>query len=185
MGIIALDLSKRSTGWACWQEGWDMPRYGHVQLGSEYTDDGRTFCKLHGVLDELRSTVCRFERMYFEEAINPQALGGNTNIDTLRVLAGLCAHALSYGSARSLRNVQAVNVTSWRKHFLGKMARGTKSKQLKDYAIERCRQYGFQPRRDDEADALGILDYACELQGIRPPWRANEVLRQPLGGLAR
>lgn len=178
--IIALDLSKRSTGWAVWDEGWDMPRYGSVQLGSEFTCDGRTYIKLHQVLSDLRATLTKFETIYFEEPINPNALSGHTNIDTLRVLAGLAAHTLSYASALGLR-AQAVNITSWRRHFVGRMPRGTKSKEWKEYAIERCQQYGWKPRKDDEADALGILDYGCELQGVTPPWRLDETLRAPLG----
>lgn len=178
--VIALDLSKRSTGWACWQEGWEKPRYGSVQLGSEFTSDGQTYVKLHQLLNELRTTICRFETLYFEEPLNPQSVGGHTNIDTLRVLSGLAAHAQSYGHAVRVRT-QAVNITSWRKHFIGRMPRGTKSKELKDYAIERCQQYGWLPRKTDEADALGILDYAIDLQGVTPPWRTEEVLRSPLG----
>lgn len=178
--FLALDLSKRSTGWAVWQDGWDMPRYGHWQLGSEYTSDGQTFAKLHSNLADLRKLV-RFQFLYFEEPINPQSLSGNTNIDTLRVLAGLAAHAESYAFAAGLRLVKRVNISTWRRHFVGKMPRGTKTKQWKDYAIERCRQYGFTPRRDDEADALGLLDYAIDLHGITPPWRDGEVLRRPLG----
>jgi hypothetical protein len=178
-GTIALDLSKRSTGYAVWMPDWDMPRCGCWQLGSEYTSDGRTFAKLHQNLSDLRK-LARFENLYLEEPIHPASLSGHTNIDTLRVLAGLAAHAESFGAAVGLRIVSRVNVSSWRKHFVGKMPRGTKSKQWKDYAMERCRQYGFSPRKDDEADALGILDYACDLQGIVPPWRANEVLRPAL-----
>lgn len=178
--IIALDLSKRSTGWAIWQDGWDAPRYGSVQLGSEFTTDGQTYVKLHQVLSDLRMAVSKFETLYFEDPINPTALGGHTNIDTLRVLSGLAAHALSYGHAMSIR-AQSVNITSWRRFFIGKMPRGTKSKEWKDYADERARQYGWKPRTNDESDALGILDYACELQGVTPPWRADEVLRKPLG----
>jgi len=77
--------------------------------------------------------------------------------------------------------VMGINLSSWRKHFVGSMPRGTKRKEWKDYAIERCQQYGWRPRNDDEADALGLLDYALDLQGIVPPWRAGEVLRAPLG----
>lgn len=178
--ILSLDLSKRSTGWAIWQEGWDMPRYGSVQLGSEYTCDGRTYVKLHQVLSDLRMTVSKFEAIYFEEPINPAQLTGHTNIDTLRVLSGLAAHTLSFSYALSIR-AQAVNITSWRRFFVGKMPRGTKTKEWKDYAIERCHQYGWKPRTNDEADALGILDYACDLQGVTPPWRVDETLRAPLG----
>ena len=74
-------------------------------------------------------------------------------------------------------------MASWRRHFIGKMPRGTKSKEWKDYAKERCLQYGWSVRTDDESDALGLLDYGCELRGIVPPWRTDEVLRPILGGV--
>lgn len=183
LGIIALDLSKRSTGWAIWQPGWDAPRYGAAQLGSEFTSDGQTYVKLHQILSDLRMTICKFDVIYFEEPLNPNVMQGSTNIDTLRVLSGLAAHTMSYGYAMRCRT-KPVNIATWRKFFVGKMPRGTKSKDWKDYADERCRQYGWKPTKSDEADALGILDYACELEGIMPPWRENEVLRQPLGARA-
>lgn len=176
--IIALDISKRSTGWSIWEAGWEVPRYGSVQLGSEYTTDGGCYVKLHHVLRDLR-VISAFESIYYEEPINAQALTGHTNADTLRVLSGLAAHACSFGHAMGLR-VQAVNITSWRRHFVGKMPRGTKTKDWKAYADERCRQYGWKPRNSDEADALGILDYAISLEGKSPPWLANETLRTPL-----
>lgn len=218
--IIALDLSKRSTGWAVWDSDWAkytskaaaledeygaisgdfhpdadgedpwneiwrlrrraMPRYGSLNLGSDSKNEGPTFVNLHIALSDIRRTVCRFETLYFEDPINPTKLRGRTNINTIRVLSGLAAHALSFSSAMEVR-VQAINVTSWRKFFIGRMPRGAKTKQLKDYTFERCYQYGWRPRTDDEADALGILDYACDLQGVIPPWRADETLRPALG----
>lgn len=201
MGILALDLSKRSTGWAWFdserpiatellQDGngdWfeapcvPKPRYGHWVLGSEFTNDGQTYCKLHQNLMEAR-TLFHFEHIYYEQPLQQQMLTGHTNIDTLRVLTGLAAHTESYAHAVGLRTVMAVNQASWRKHFIGRMPRGTKTKTWKDYSRERCAQYGWATRTDDEADALGILDYACDLKGILPPWRTNEVFRAELGG---
>ena len=177
--ILSLDLSKRSTGWAIWQSGWSAPRFGSVQLGSEYTSDGGCYVKLHHVLRDLRVAVSRFESIYYEEPINAAALTGHTNADTLRVLSGLAAHTCSFGHAMGLR-VQAVNIASWRRHFVGKMPLGTKTKDWKAYADERCRQYGWKPQNSDEADALGILDYAVSLEGVRAPWSENETLRAPL-----
>jgi hypothetical protein len=181
MGILALDLSKRSTGWACWMPGDENPHYGRWVLGSEFTGDGQTYCKLHECLMHLRM-ISRFEQIYFEQPLQQQALTGHTNIDTLRVLTGLAAHTESYAYAMGLRTVMAVHQASWRKHFIGRMPRGTKTKTWKDYSRERCAQYGWATRTDDEADALGILDYACDLKGIIPPWRTNEVFRAELGG---
>ena len=51
--------------------------------------------------------------------------------------------------------------------------------------IERCRQFGFTPRKNDEADAIGILTYAILLNGVTPPWLADETLRAPLLGVTR
>jgi len=181
VGIIALDLSKRSTGWAVWMPDMPKPLYGSWQLGSEFTPDGRTYAKLLQNLSDQRK-LTRFEAAFYEQPLRPEVLQGFTNIDTLRILAGLAAVTEYFAYGSGLRMCQAVPMASWRRHFIGKMPRGTKSKEWKDYAKERCLHYGWTVRTDDESDALGLLDYGCELRGIVPPWRENEVLRPILGG---
>lgn len=179
---IALDLSKKSTGWACWQDGWDRPQYGSVQLGSEYTTDGRTCIKLHTVLAELRQTICKFEAIYFEKPLTQLQRGGNSNASN-DIQVKLVGHAESFGEAMSgVRIIQGIDLASWRRHFIGSMKRGTKTKDLKDYTIERCQQFGWRPRNSDEADALGILDYALDLQGVLAPWRNSNPMLPTLGG---
>ncbi len=180
MRILALDLSKRSTGWACYADGDSGPSYGHWVLGSEFTSDGRTYCKLHENMTDLHS-LGPIDAVYFEEPLHPAKLQGHTNITSLRVLAGLAAHAQSWGEAMQCRHIHAVNMSSWRKDFIGSQKRGTKRHTLKSLSLERCRQLGFNPRNDDEADALGILDHACVCLDIMPNWRRAEVLRPPLG----
>lgn len=179
-GFLALDLSKRSTGFAIWQEGWETARYGHFVLGSEYTSNGRTYAKLHERMSELYQ-VCRFDRLFFEEPIHPAQLTGHTNVDTLRVLAGLAAHAESFGEVMGCRTIMRINVSSWRGPFIGPQKRGTKRTTLKELTMERARQLGFRPRKDDEADAIGILTHCILLSGITPPWLLAETLRPPLG----
>ena len=179
MTILSLDLSKRSTGWAWWTPESAAPRMGHWQLGSELTSDGRTCIKLHQMLADLHK-VCPFERLYFEKPLTQMERGGNSSAAN-DIQIKLVAHAESFAEAYGLRTVLGVNLASWRKHFVGSMPRGTKRKQWKDFCIERCRQYGWAPRNDDEADAAGLLDYAIELNGLTPPWRVGEVLCQPLG----
>jgi len=47
--------------------------------------------------------------------------------------------------------------------------------------MARCRQLGLAPRYPDEADAIGILDFALDFHEHQtPPWRSQEVLRAPL-----
>jgi hypothetical protein len=181
MRVLALDLSKRSTGWACWGPGDARPASGAWQLGSEYTSDGRVFANLHGRMTDLHR-VSPIEAVFYEEALDPRALNGHTNIDTLRLASGLVAHAQSWAEAMGCRIVRGVNLATWRRHFLGKMPRATKTVQLKEYAVERCLQLGFRPSCHDQAEAIGILDYACDALSLSPPW--VQALRVPLAGAA-
>lgn len=188
MNILALDLSKTCTGWAIWQEGWEKPRYGHWVLGSEETLNGQVYEKLAEYLQEQHS-VMNFQYVYAEKKINPDYLRGHTNIDTLTILCGIAEHlkyfCRVYRSTGSfpggIRRLHEINVSSWRSDFIGKQKRGTKKATLKALTMERCRQLGFRPRKEDEADALGLLTYAILSNGITPPWLADEVLRPPLG----
>src|SRR3546814_11504950 len=88
--IVALDLSKRSTGWALWEQGSDSARFGTWVLGSEYTSRGATYRKLRQHVADL-SRLVTIEPIFFEEPLRPEQLQGHTNIDSLRVLTGLAA----------------------------------------------------------------------------------------------
>lgn len=196
-GILALDLSKASTGWAFWDRQSERPQFGSWRLGSEYTSDGGTFAKLHQNLAELHQ-VMRYEAMYYEQKIDPAKMGGHTSIAAINIMSGLEAHAKSFAYAYRLRTCKAVSINHWRGSFLGRMEvadaraaaraarkagneRASAREDLKALTIARCRVLGFMVKNDDEADAIGILDYACELSGLTPPWRADEVLRPALG----
>lgn len=200
MKILALDLSKTRTGFAHWDGKSRKAMLGSWVLGSEYTPEGQVFAKLHRNLADL-FVVMPFEALYFEQKINPARLAGYTNIDTLNLLSGLEAHAKSFAYAYSLRICKPVAIDHWRPFFLGRMPvadakaaarrarkvgdqKASASKDLKALTMERARQLGFLPRYDDEADAIGVLDYACDLNGIVPPWRSEEVLQPPLGSAA-
>ena len=179
MKLISLDLSKRSAGLTGW-DGKSQPVVLTKELGSHLTGPGMVFARLHGVINDLNMVIGGADAIYCEEPLQPQALAGHTTFETIYLAYGLHAHAASYAEAKGIR-FHPVNQSVWRRHFLGAMKRGTKRVTLKQYAIERARQLGFTPRNDDEADAIGILDYACDREGIVPDWRANEVLRPPLG----
>jgi hypothetical protein len=179
MRILALDLSKRSTGWACWSPGDQHVASGTCVLGSEYTAKGRTFANLHEELSGLNK-MGRIDALFYEAPLNLGPGAGNTTAETINVLIGLAMHVESWGDAMNCRIIRAVNQTTWRREFLGPMKRGTKSMDLKDYAMERCRQLGFAPSKHDQAEAIGILTYACQSLDIAAPWVVNEILRPPL-----
>lgn len=181
MRICALDLSKTSTGFAVWGPDDSRAATGTWCLGSEFTSRGRVFQKLHLNLLDLH-TVGPIDALFYEDGINifPGAVA--TNAESIKLSAGLAAHVESFGEAIGARQIHAVNMSVWRRHFLGKMPRGTRKADLKGMAIERCRQLGFKPQKHDEAEAIGILTYACAALGITAPWEASEILRPPLTG---
>jgi hypothetical protein len=177
MTILALDMSKSRTGWAFWRPGMNCNApFGHWVLGGEYSSEGMTYGKVHERLSEMHM-VEKITRIYMEQPIHPASLTGHTNIDTLRVLAGVCAHVHSFAAAMRLPVPVEINVSSWRRGFIGPQKRGTKSKTLKDLTMERCRQLGFAPKYDDQADAIGILTYALDHhEHVTPPWLSSERL---------
>ena len=183
MRILALDLSETSTGFACWGEGDAVAASGHWVLGSEYSSFGQVFALLHERMTELHA-VGAIDAVFYERPRHLDGWNKDSNETAHMLAVGLAAHAESWGVAMGCRIIRAVNISVWRRHFLGTMPRATKSAQLKDLAMERCRQLGFRPLKHDQAEAIGILDHACTALDIMPPWRAGEVLRPPLGRVA-
>ena len=178
MRILAMDLSKRSAGWACFAPD-ERVVSGWWELGSEYTSKGRTFGRLHEEMSAVQDVCGDIDAVFYEAPLNLGPAAGHTNIDTINVLIGLAMHAESWSEAMGCKIIRDVNQVTWRRHFIGSMRRGTKSTDLKEYAMLRCREYGFTPRRHDEAEAIGILTYACDALGIAAPWvDANPLVQQ-------
>lgn len=194
MKLLALDISKSCTGYAFWRLGDERALLGHFSLGSSMSSNGEVYAKLQQRLNDLRMTL-GFERLVWEQKLSPQNLGGISNYQTIALLGGLEAHAESFAAVFRIP-ARAVNVSSWRPDFLGRdeiagvrqaikereKREGKKigtSDALKVATMERAKQFGHAPRKQDEADALGILDYELLTRGITPPWRQSEVL-QPM-----
>lgn len=175
--FVALDLSLSSTGWASWAHGDAAPSYGRWALADSMKWRGRGYVRLHKELKAIHDAT-PIDHLIFEEPLSHASVSGHTNIDTLQTLAGLAAHAESFAAA--VKAVpRPVNVATWRRHFIGSMPRGTKSPDLKAMTMKRCRELGFSPVSNDEADAIGLLDFALHQDGILPPWRdANVLVRQ-------
>lgn len=173
---LALDLSLSSTGFALWRGGTSAPVIGHWKLADSMEYRGRAYVRLHKeIMAILGGDECH--EIAFEEPLTQKALNSKTNIATLQTLTGLAAHAESFAAAIGARCV-AVNVSSWRRHFIGPMARGTQSGDLKAMARQRCRELGFEIACFDESDAFGILDYRLSTVGIIPPWREGVLQEQ-------
>ena len=179
--ILACDLSKASTGLAGWDGIASRPVVISKKLGEpSLTTPGRVFARLHHMMSDMWITMGGFDVIYVEKPLDVSVMAKAQNFEAPYLLYGLAAHAASFAEAKGAR-LHLAHLNSWRAAFIGKQKRGTKRQTLKDLTIERCRQLGFTPRNDDEADAIGLLDWACDVERISPPWRADEVLRPPLG----
>ena len=179
MDVLALDLSKRAAGWARYRSGDAKPAFGTWKLGSEVTSNGRAFLNLHRNLADQ----CAFGKPDLIAYEMPLMLGpaaGNTTAETQEILIGIAMHAESFCEAKVI-GCQSVNMSTWRRHFIGSMPRGLKRATLKDYVIKRCQELGLNPADDNQADALGILDHALSGRGILPPWRQANILTRELG----
>ncbi len=167
---LALDLSIKSAGWALWSSGDARPAFGTWALAPDVSWRGRAYVRLHRNLMDLHR-LTPIDHITFEEPLPHAAVKGNTTIDTLAAMAGLGAHAESFAEAVGATH-RSVNMATWRRHFLGSMPRGTKTPDLKQMAMQRCRQLGFDPAKHDAAEAIGLLVYATSLHPeVVPPWR--------------
>lgn len=184
MSFLALDLSKRSTGWASWTPGMEQPACGTWELGGELTPPGLAFLRLHQRINEIHS-LTPIECLIYEKPLDPATMGRHSSFDIAFILMGLAAHVDSYCEAKRIPRLSSVHQATWRRHWIGPMKRGTKSMRLKDFAVERCRQLGILPGKHDAAEAVGILDYRLHLDGITPPWRMEHVLTGELAGRVR
>ena len=135
------------------------------------TEDGATRwgtvdLALHG--DGVGQRLMRFADWLMGECMNYALreiwceqvwIDRNTHQQTARVLFGIQSLA-EMKAARNSLGFHLVKPTEWRRHFLGPLPRGTRRRDFKRLACERCRVLGYDIKTDDEADALGILDYA-------------------------
>lgn len=138
-------------------------------LGSEYTSKGRTFGRLHEEMTGLEM-LGHIDAVFYEQPLDLGPAGGISNPEIHATLLGLAMHAESWADAMGCRIIRGVPMGTWRKHFLGKMKRGTKSADLKELAMQRCREIGYKPLKHDTAEAIGILDYATEVLNLSAPW---------------
>jgi hypothetical protein len=166
--FAALDPAT-STGWARWRPGLDRPVSGSFELPSDEDDLGRVGYQLHVELAAMHR-VEPIERLFYEAPIPPGKLMGQIQLRTIAKVFTIAGHIESFCYAKNIRCRQ-VGQGAWRRFFVGKGA-GEKTATFKTWAIERCRQLGWSVRTHDEADALGILAYAINLDpSLHPLWQ--------------
>lgn len=160
--VFALDIALRRTGWAIGWPGMQRPFWGVHDIAGDW--DGGEGERLHAwreflaaKLDEHTVTCIAMELPF----IDGRAFSFNGTSAVLQ-MQGI---ALELAHARGIR-AAGVAIASWRAHWLGNgvapkhLAKKERTPWLKDQAMKRAAERGWLARFHDEAEALGIMDFA-------------------------
>ena len=158
-GILALDLAT-TTGWAEGLPG-ERPTSGTVRLAPVGSPPEAVFGGLLAFLAP-RMTAFRYRMVIWEAPLDPRHL--KTNVNTARVLLGLPAVAGAVAHQTGHYGANEASVHDVRSFTLGKRpAKG----EAKRAVMDAMRARGFDPRDDNEADAISLWIYAEAIIGGR------------------
>lgn len=160
--VLALDIAKHRTGWATGRPGMSRPFWGTYELAGNWErHEGKRLHQwrvfLEAKIDEHQITYIAIERPF----IDTKNFDWNATCPILQMF-GI---ALELAHAKGVR-CGSVSIQSWRSHFLGtaQAPKGLASHQrtaaLKDMALRQAANRGWLCQYHDEAEALGIMDYA-------------------------
>ncbi len=145
-GLLALDVSSKRTGYAFGTDAgtpaprascWAMPGDGDLH-------------RARAALATSIASLCGLIHPAVVVIEAPLQIFGRS-AHTAFVLTALYG-AASAAAHNSGAAVYDANVQTWRKHFTGQ-ARPDNPKQA---TIDRCKLIGWEPKNDDEADAMGL-----------------------------
>lgn len=80
---------------------------------------------------------------------------GHTSVDTARKLMGMACITELIAYRRQIPTVRECNVSQVKKHWSGN------GHAKKDAMIAAARERGFEPKDDNEADALALMDFGA------------------------
>ncbi|HXF87325.1 MAG TPA: hypothetical protein VNK48_03090 [Xanthobacteraceae bacterium] len=149
--LLALDLGT-TTGWALRLAG-SAVMSGSVSFrGSRFDGGGMRFLRFRGWLDGIAADAAGIEAIYFEEVRR------HIGTDAAHLYGGFLATLSAWCEEHGIA-YEGVPVGSIKRHVTGK---GNADKSA---VIAAIRARGFDPKDDNEADALAILLWAVETRG--------------------
>lgn len=160
--VMALDIAKNRTGWAIGATAWKRPEWGVFELAGEWErNQGKRLHAFRQFLDrkcvEHGVTYLAIERFFID--MKDFDFNGTTPIAQMHGIA--MEHAETIGI-----RCGDVAIGSWRAHFLGSaaapkhLAKKQRTSFWKESAIKSCVARNWYVQFHDEAEALGIMDYA-------------------------
>lgn len=174
----------RKLGWAVYADG--KLHSGSQELTTPGGEIGPRAAALWRFMRKLAADYGTPDVVGFETPLMPKGQsrpGKPTRItaNSTRPGIALCGIVELFAELSTARCYELPQGT-WRKAFLG-IGAGRTSEEFKALSISTCRQLGFEPADDNEADAIGQMDTLLHLCRIVPPWR--EELRLIVEGKAK
>lgn len=163
---LALDQSLKSTGYALWDEGEPLVS-GAWPLSDGIATRANAFLAIHRKIAAFHKEK-PIDWLVYE---TPELMRKD-KVDKLIGLYGLVAHIESICKIKLIA-VSPVRSRKWRTCFFDHDYNGAGTEKFKAMAIHRAKEFGFDPEVDDEAEAIGIMDWALHDRGFTPQWRID------------
>jgi crossover junction endodeoxyribonuclease RuvC len=144
--VLALDLGQE-TGWAVHNTDGAIAS-GTVEFKpSRWEGGGMIYLRFRAWLQEVDETAGGVGAVYFEE------VRSHRGVAAAHAYGGFLAHLTAWAEANRIPYA-GVPVGTIKRHVTGK------GNADKDAVIAAVRALGFEPKDDNEADALALLDWA-------------------------
>lgn len=151
MGVLTIDLGTK-TGWA-FKTGGAVLSDTLDLSGSRYEGGGMRFLRFRSWLTEMRSRV-EINVVFYEE------VRAHKGTDAAHIYGGLQATLTSFCEEHGIA-YEGVPVQAIKKHVTGKGNAG------KPEVMAAVREFGFQPKDDNHADAIALLLFKLEDQFVQ------------------
>lgn len=160
--VLALDIAKHRTGWAVNSLDFERPFWGVYELAGEW--EKNEGLRLHQWRNFLEAKIRQHSVTYVameRPFIDMKDFNYNGSVPILQ----MWGIALELAQGLQIRHGNAP-IGSWRSHFLGTaqapagLPKAQRTNALKDMATRQAAKRGWLTQYHDEAEALGIADFA-------------------------
>ena len=132
--VLALDLAT-VTGY-CYGKPGTTPKFGHHRWMKQGQFRPQAYRQFRLWLD-LWCSAHKTDWIVYEAPIAPLLMGGQTNLNTIKLLVGLAEHLEEWAYKKV--ELRQASVAEVRSHFIG---RNLKSAIAKPLTLQKCRERG-------------------------------------------
>jgi Holliday junction resolvasome RuvABC endonuclease subunit len=166
--LLAIDIGTRNLGWAVMAPG-EQPSSGVYHPPVVGRDLGWLLIDIRSWMVPLLKNNGITTISYEGPILNP-----SNNMMTIRKVFAIGGQLEVIASDADLP-IEEELPGKVRKHFLAPHKVPTHTKEIKEAVVARCRQLGWRPEMDDDADALALGDYTLAMK--------TSVLAKKIGAL--